>query len=163
MKKTGILLVILTMFSTALFSQGKKPYYPTLLTKDYVVVGISAKTTDKQLLEIRKNILKYTTIRFTNFDVIRGKNGDIYFLSMEVDCRDGYKGNISHAFEKGDTTYYGFIRDYSLNTYKRAFYIGDLTSPLSGINHVEEYLENQKQKNKEDSVSFKQENTVISE
>ncbi|MDO5760757.1 MAG: hypothetical protein Q4Q06_07010, partial [Bacteroidota bacterium] len=44
--------------------------YPYIFTKEYAVVGISAKTTDKELLEIRKNILKYTSIRFTNFDVI---------------------------------------------------------------------------------------------
>lgn len=117
-----------------------KVWYPSLFTKDYVVVAINAHTTDEELLKIRKDILKYSSIRFTNFDVIRSSNGDIYFLSMAVDCRDGYKGNISHAFEPGDTTYYGFVRDYSLNTYKRPFYIGNLLSEYSGIKHVEDYL-----------------------
>lgn len=114
--------------------------YPYIFTKDYAVVGISAKTTDKELLEIRKNILKYTSIRFTNFDVIRGKNGDIYFLSMEVDCRDGYQGAISHAFEQGDTTYYGFIRDYTKEPNKIAFYIGDLSDEKSCIKHVSDKI-----------------------
>ncbi|MCH3924840.1 MAG: hypothetical protein LKE30_07990 [Bacteroidales bacterium] len=155
MKKLGIYITLILGIIVNAYSQdssiSKNNYYPYLFTKDYVVVGINAKTTDKQLLEIRKNILKYTSIRFTNFDVIRGKNGDIYFLSMAVDCRDGYKGDISHSFEKGDTTYYGFVRDYSLNTYKRAFYIGDLTSELSGINHVKEYLEKKSLENEKKS------------
>src|SRR5574344_379784 len=155
MKKLGIYITLILGIIVNAYSQdssiSKNNYYPYLLTKDYVVVGINAKTTDKQLLEIRKNILKYTSIRFTNFDVIRGKNGDIYFLSMAVDCRDGYKGDISHSFEKGDTTYYGFVRDYSLNTYKRAFYIGDLTSELSGINKVKEYLEKKSIENEKKS------------
>lgn len=114
--------------------------YPYIFTKDYAVVGINAKTTDKELFDIRRDILKYTSIRFTNFDVIRGKNGDIYFLSMEVDCRDGYKGAISHAFEPGDTAYYGFIRDFTKEPNKIAFYIGDLSDEKSCINHVNAYI-----------------------
>lgn len=114
--------------------------YPYIFTKDYAVVGVCAKTTDKELLEIRKNILKYTSIRFTNFDVIRGEDGDIYFLSMEVDCRDGHKGAISHAFEAGDTTYYGFIRDYTKEPNKISFYIGDLNDEKSCINHVRQRI-----------------------
>mgnify|MGYP003329490196 CR=1 FL=1 len=58
--------------------------------------------------------------------MIRGKDGDIYFLSMAVDCRDGFKGDISHSFEPGDTTHYGFIRDYTKDPNKIAFYIGNL-------------------------------------
>lgn len=151
MKK--ILGLIICMFCvTSLFAQedsttynNKKGWYPYLFTKDYAVVAINSHTTDEELLKIRKDILKYTSIRFTNFDVIRSDNGDIYFLSMAVDCRDGYKGNISHSFEPGDTTYYGFVRDFSLNTFKRPFFIGNLCSPYSGINHVEEYLLKEKQ------------------
>ena len=112
--------------------------YPYMFSKDYAVVGICAKTTDEELLKIRKDILKYTSIRFTNFDVIRGKDGDIYFLSMAVDCRDGFKGDISHSFEPGDTTYYGFIRDYTKEPNKVAFYIGNLSDENSCIKHVEE-------------------------
>ncbi|MBQ9254139.1 MAG: hypothetical protein IJ180_05115 [Bacteroidales bacterium] len=112
--------------------------YPYMFSKDYAVVGVCAKTTDEELLNIRKDILKYTSIRFTNFDVIRGKDGDIYFLSMAVDCRDGYKGDISHAFEPGDTTYYGFIRDYTKQPNKVAFYMGNLNAETSCIKHVEQ-------------------------
>lgn len=132
-----------------------KVWYPSLFTKDYVVVAVNAHTTDEELLKIRKDVLKYSSIRFTNFDVIRSSNGDIYFLSMAVDCRDGYKGNISHAFEPGDTTYYGFVRDYSLNTYKRPFYIGNLLGEYSGIKHVEDYLKKQSlEANNEDSAQI---------
>ncbi len=146
-----VLMISVLLLCVQLYAQGYKsdledstknvkPWYPSLFSKDYVVVAINAHTTDEELLKIRKDILKYSSIRFTNFDVIRSSNGDIYFLSMAVDCRDGYKGNISHAFEPGDTTYYGFVRDYSLNTYKRPFYIGNLLSEYSGIKHVENYL-----------------------
>ncbi|MBR1768885.1 MAG: hypothetical protein IJ748_00310 [Bacteroidales bacterium] len=139
MKK--ILLAIIGVFFTLnLFSQTENDSsmvcYPYIFTKDYAVVGINAKTTDKELLEIRKNILKYTSIRFTNFDVIRGKDGDIYFLSMEVDCRDGYSGKISHAFEPGDGDYYGFIRDFTKEPDKIAFYMGNLSDEKSCIKHV---------------------------
>lgn len=115
-------------------------WYPCMFTDDYAVVAVNAHTTDAELLRIRKEILKYSSIRFTNFDVIRSNNGDIYFLSMAVDCRDGYKGSISHAFEPGDTTYYGFVRDFSLNSYKRPFFMGNLCSEFSGIDNVENYL-----------------------
>ncbi|MBP3254649.1 MAG: hypothetical protein J6M30_09110 [Bacteroidales bacterium] len=141
-------IMMLCLFGINLYSQQSKAWYPAYFSKDYAVVAVNAHTTDEELLKIRKDILKYTSIRFTNFDVIRSANGDIYFLSMEVDCRDGYSGKISHAFEPGDTTYYGFVRDFSLNTYKKPFFIGNLCSPYSGINHVEEYILN-KQKEEE--------------
>jgi hypothetical protein len=145
MKKTIFMLMLLAI-SFALSAQEKKSWAPFYFSKDYVVVAVCANTTDEELLSIRKNILKYSSIRFTNFDVIRSGDGSIYFLSMEVDCRDGYSGKISHAFEPGDTTYYGFVRDFSLNTYKKPFFIGNLLSPYSGINHVEEYIkENSKE------------------
>lgn len=136
---------MLSLLSGMLFAQSPKSWAPAYFSKDYVVVAINARTTDAELLEIRKNILKFSMIRFTNFDVIRANDGSIYFFSMEVDCRDGYNGKISHAFEPGDTTYYGFVRDYSLNTYKKPFFIGNLLSPYSGINHVEEYILTKKQ------------------
>lgn len=139
MKKIG-LIISLFLFGFSLYAQQPKSWYPTYFSKDYVVVAVNAHTTDAELLKIRKDILKYSLIRFTNFDVIRANDGTIYFLSMEVDCRDGYSGKISHAFEPGDTTYYGFVRDFSLNTYKKPFFMGDLLSPYSGIKHVEEYI-----------------------
>jgi hypothetical protein len=98
------------------------------------MVGVNAKTTDDELLEIRTKLLKFTTIRFTEFDVIRAnptnkkEEGDIQFISMEVDCRDGYSGKISHSFEQGDTSTFGFYRDYSKNTYNKAFFIGNLSN-----------------------------------
>ena len=143
-----LLTVLFTLLASGLFAQGEKSWYPAYFSKDYVVVAVNAHTTDEELLQIRKNILKYSMIRFTNFDVIRAADGSIYFLSMEVDCRDGYSGKISHAFEPGDTTYYGFVRDYSLNTYKKPFFIGNLLSPYSGINHVEEYIATKQEEDK---------------
>lgn len=107
---------------------------PIYIEGDVVMVGVNAKTTDDELLEIRTKLLKYTTIRFTEFDVIRAKptnkkeEGDIQFISMEVDCRDGYSGKISHSFEQGDTSTFGFYRDYSKNTYNKAFFIGNLSN-----------------------------------
>ncbi|MDR1846678.1 MAG: hypothetical protein LBR17_00985 [Bacteroidales bacterium] len=94
---------------------------------DYVAVCVTAKTTDQQLLEIRKKIIQHTKIRFTNFDVIRGNNGDIYFLSMAIDCRDGYSGEFSHSFEPGDTSVQGFVRYYRKNTYNKPFVFGDIS------------------------------------
>ena len=44
--------------------------------------------------------------------------------------------NISHSFEKGDTTIHGFIRDYTKTKYNRAFYYGNLCSEQSGIERV---------------------------
>lgn len=121
-------------FSLVSFSQVEKLIdAPICIEGDIVIVGVSAKTTDKELLEIRTKLLKHTTIRFTEFDVIRAKPkrrrevGDIQFISMEVDCRDGYSGKISHSFEPGDTSVQGFFRDYSKNTYNRAFFIGNLS------------------------------------
>lgn len=126
----------------ALFAQGEsKSLYPFYIGKDYVVVGVSADTSDKELLEIRKNILKYSSIRFTEFDVIRSKSGKIQFLSMRVDCRDGYNAYISHSFEDDDKSVHGFIRDYTRTNYDRAFYYGDLTSELSGIERVSKAIE----------------------
>ncbi|MBR1626808.1 MAG: hypothetical protein IJ681_06660 [Bacteroidales bacterium] len=144
MKKSAF-VIVLSLLAITLSAQEPKEWAPAYFSKDYVVVAVNAHTTDSELLQIRKNILKYSMIRFTNFDVIRADDGSIYFLSMEVDCRDGYNGKISHAFEPGDTTYYGFVRDYSLNTYKKPFFIGNLLSPYSGINHVEEYIATKKQ------------------
>ena len=83
MKKRFVVLVVLMMSFVFSFAQSNnKDLFPFYIGKDYVVVGVSAKTTDKELLEIRKNILKYSTIRFNEFDVVRGENGDIYFLSI---------------------------------------------------------------------------------
>ena len=143
-----LLTVLFTLLASGLFAQGEKSWYPAYFSKDYVVVAVNAHTTDEELLQIRKNIQKYSMIRFTNFDVIRAAAGSIYFLSMEVDCRAGYSGKISHAFEPGDMTYYGFVRDYSLNTYKKPFFIGNLLSPYSGINHVEEYIATKQEEDK---------------
>lgn len=133
MKK--IFLLLLFAFSAiASFAQVEKlKDSPIYIEGDLVVVGVNAKTTDAQLLEIRTKLLKYTSIRFTNFDVIRTtpKNkkevGDIQFISMEVDCRDGFNGKISHSFEPGDNSTYGFYRDYTKNSYKLSFFIGNLT------------------------------------
>ncbi len=148
MRKKAILFVAVLLCSiVGLWAQKDENPYPFYISKDYVVVGVSANTTDKQLLDIRKNILKYSSIRFTNFDVIRGEDGKIYFLSMEIDCRDGYHASISHSFEKGDKSVHGFIRDYSRNNYKRPFYYGDLTSELSGIERVKEAIKKEKEEN----------------
>jgi hypothetical protein len=141
MKKRFIVLLVLVMSFAFSFAQSEsKDLYPFYIGKDYVVVGVSAKTTDKELLEIRKNILKYSSIRFNEFDVIRGEDGDIYFLSIKVDCRDGYNAYISHSFEKGDTSVHGFIRDYTKTHFNRAFYYGDLTNKTSGIERIKQEL-----------------------
>ena len=141
-RKFAIFVSVLLLSVLAIKAQSESnspfPYY---IGKDYVVVGVSSSTSDKELLEIRKNILKYSSIRFTNFDVIRAKSGEIQFLSMEIDCRDGYKASISHSFEKGDKSVFGFIRDYTRTNYDRAFYDGDLTSELSGIERVTKAIE----------------------
>lgn len=132
--KKFILLIGLISLSFVSFSQVELlKDSPIYIKGDVVMVGVNAKTTDKELLEIRTKLLKFTTIRFTEFDVIRAKpenkkkEGDIQFISMEVDCRDGYSGKISHSFEPGDKTTYGFYRDYSKNTYNKAFFIGNLS------------------------------------
>lgn len=137
-----LFLLLLFVFSTiASFAQVEKlKDSPIFIEENLVVVGVSAKTTDAQLLEIRTKLLKYTSIRFTNFDVIRTtpKNkkevGDIQFISMEVDCRDGFSGKISHSFEPGDTSVQGFYRDYTKNSYKLSFFIGDLTEKTIDYN-----------------------------
>ena len=133
--KKFILLLGLISLSFVSFSQVEiLKDSPIYIKGDVVMVGVNAKTTDKELLEIRTKLLKFTTIRFTEFDVIRAKpenkkeEGDIQFISMEVDCRDGYSGKISHSFEPGDKTTYGFYRDYSKNTYNKAFFIGNLSN-----------------------------------
>lgn len=146
MKKKIALLFGMLLFVCLAKAQtaGKEPF-PYYIGKDYVVVGVSANTSDKELLDIRKNILKYSSVRFTNFDVIRGKDGKIQFLSMEIDCRDGYKASISHSFEKGDKSVHGFIRDYTRTNYDRAFYYGDLTTEQAGIERVKRVLEKPKE------------------
>ena len=145
-RSIAILAGLLLMNVFALFAQEEsKSLYPFYIGKDYVVVGVNADTSDKELLEIRKNILKYSSIRFTEFDVIRSKSGKIQFISMEIDCRDGYKASISHSFEKGDKSVHGFIRDYTRTNYDRAFYYGDLTSELSGIERVTQAIEESNQ------------------
>ena len=133
--KKFILLIGLISLSFVSFSQTELlKDSPIYIEGDVVMVGVNAKTTDDELLEIRTKLLKYTTIRFTEFDVIRAKptnkkeEGDIQFISMEVDCRDGYSGKISHSFEQGDTSTFGFYRDYSKNTYNKAFFIGNLSN-----------------------------------
>lgn len=157
MKKVFVLLLVV-IACLSLKAQEKSAdshiCYPYMFSKDYAVVSISAKTTDEELFNIRRNILKYSSIRFTNFDVIRGKDGDIYFLSMAVDCRDGFKGDISHSFEPGDTTHYGFIRDYTKDPNKIAFYIGNLDAENSCISHVEERVA----KTREEANNLEQEN-----
>ncbi|MBR5254534.1 MAG: hypothetical protein IKV46_05790 [Bacteroidales bacterium] len=141
MKKRFVIIAALLMSFVFSFAQSEvKSLYPYYISKDYVVVGVSAKTSDKELLDIRKNILKYSSIRFNEFDVIRGENGDIYFLSMKIDCRDGYSAYISHSFEKGDTTVHGFVRDYTKTHFNRAFYYGDLTDETSGIERIKQAL-----------------------
>ncbi len=140
---TGFLF--LCLFGAMAQNDNDKSPFPYYIGKDYVVVGVSCDTSDKELLEIRKNILKYSSIRFTEFDVIRSKSGKIQFISMEIDCRDGYKASISHSFEKGDKSVHGFIRDYTRTNYDRAFYYGDLTSELSGIERVTQAIEESNQ------------------
>ncbi|MDR0971816.1 MAG: hypothetical protein LBM25_05485 [Bacteroidales bacterium] len=132
MKKIFFLLLV-SLFCLKGFAQIEKLDSTYIyIDKDLVVLGINSNTTDEQLLDIRTRLLKYSTIRFTEFDVIReqtnekDKKGKIQFISMEVDCRDGYVGKISHSFEKGDTSTWGFYRNYEKNSYKRAFYIGQL-------------------------------------
>lgn len=133
--KKFILLLGLISLSFVSFSQTELlKDSPIYIEGDVVMVGVNAKTTDDELLEIRTRLLKFTTIRFTEFDVIRAnptnkkEEGDIQFISMEVDCRDGYSGKISHSFEQGDTSTFGFYRDYSKNTYNKAFFIGNLSN-----------------------------------
>lgn len=148
MKKI-ILLLGFIAFSFASFSQverlGQDPIY---IDDTLVVIGINAKTTDKELMEIRTKLLKFTTIRFIEFDVIREtrpkkeSEGDIQFLSLEIDCRDGYIGRISHSFEKGDRSLQGFYRNYSKNTYNRAFFIGQL---------ADKYIDKENNKVQEDN------------
>ncbi len=144
-KRIALLFGILLCACFVKAQSGDKEPFPYYIGKDYVVVGVSANTSDKQLLEIRKNILKYSTVRFTNFDVIRGKDGKIQFLSMEIDCRDGYRASISHSFEKGDKSIHGFIRDYTRNNYDRAFYYGDLTVEQAGIERVKRAMSEAKE------------------
>lgn len=131
--KKFILLLGLISLSFVSFSQVEiLKDSPIYINGDVVMIGVNAKTTDKELLEIRTKLLKYTNIRFTEFDVIRAtptckkEEGDIQFISMEVDCRDGFSGKISHSFESGDKSTFGFYRDYSMNTYNKAFFIGNL-------------------------------------
>ena len=133
--KKFILLLGLISLSFVSFSQTEiLKDSPIYIEGDVVMVGVNAKTTDDELLEIRTKLLKFTTIRFTEFDVIRAnptnkkEEGDIQFISMEVDCRDGYSGKISHSFEQGDASTFGFYRDYSKNTYNKAFFIGNLSN-----------------------------------
>jgi hypothetical protein len=146
MRKRIFTLILLTISFVCSFAQKEqKSPYPYYIGKDYVVVGVSAKTTDKELLEIRQNILKYSSIRFNEFDVIRGEDGNIYFLSMKIDCRDGYSAYISHSFEKGDTSVHGFIRDYTKTKFNRAFYYGDLTNEISGIERVNQVIAEKKE------------------
>ncbi len=150
MKNRLIISIFLLFISLTGYAQLEKiedsPYY---IDKDLVVVGITANTTDKELLEIRTQLLKFTSIRFTNFDVIREKKGrkferfwfrkqygKIQFVSMEVDARDGFSGKISHSFEPGDKSTQGFYRDYEKNTYNKAFFIGDLGEETQRINSL---------------------------
>ncbi|MDR1725167.1 MAG: hypothetical protein LBR28_02110 [Bacteroidales bacterium] len=135
MKKILVLIaIILCFYACATTLQKSNILSPITIEKkastnevDYVCVCITSKTTDEQLLEIRKKIIQHTKIRFTNFDVIRGSNGDIYFLSMSIDCRDGYSGEFSHSFEPGDTSVQGFYRHYRKNTYIKPFVFGDIS------------------------------------
>jgi len=132
MKKIILLLGFISL-SLVSFSQVEKiNNTPIYIDDTLIVVGVRANTSDKELMEIRTKLLKYSTIRFIEFDVIREPSskqdveGDIQFLSLEIDCRDGYIGRISHSFEKGDNSIQGFYRNYSKNTYSRAFFIGQL-------------------------------------
>lgn len=126
-----LLLLLFLIIPTLLFSQKKYP--PVSIDSTKVVVTVTAKTTDEELFKIRKDLLRFTIIRFVNFDVIRGENGDIYFLSMHVDCRDGYNGNISHSFEEGDESVWGFYRHYKKRPYQLPFFIGNLTDKIDNI------------------------------
>jgi hypothetical protein len=135
MKKIIVLIaVIVCLCSCSTTLQKSSNLSPITIEKKegtndvaYVQVCITAKTSDAQLLEIRKKIIQHTKIRFTNFDVIRGSNGDIYFLSMAIDCRDGYSGEFSHSFEPGDTSVQGFFRHYFKNTYNQPFVFGNIS------------------------------------
>lgn len=142
MKKIFFLLVF-SILSIIAYSQVEKlQNSPIFIDDTLVVIGINSKTSDKELLEIRTKLLKFSTIRFIEFDVIRepsskkNEQGDIQFLSLEVDCRDGYIGKISHSFEKGDNSIQGFYRDYSKNTYRRAFFIGKLADNYPNIENT---------------------------
>lgn len=126
-------LFFLFFLTLPLLLSAQKKYPPVSIDSTKVVITVTAKTTDEELFKIRKDLLRFTIIRFVNFDVIRGKDGDIYFLSMHVDCRDGYNGNISHSFEKGDESVWGFCRYYKKRPYQRPFFIGDLTDKLETI------------------------------
>jgi len=145
---------------------------PIYIDDTLVVIGVSAKTTDSELLEIRTKLLKFTTIRFIEFDVIRepsqkrDQEGDIQFVSLEVDCRDGYIGRISHSFEKGDNSIQGFYRNYSKNTYNRAFFIGKLGERFDKqenikvledeieLNSDQNDIDNQEEDGKQEKKSF---------
>lgn len=154
MKKICIFIFSIMYISYG-FSQIEKLEKSNIyIDKDLVVVGVTAKTTDEELLEIRTKLLKFTSIRFTNFDVIREPKGwkfkkfwfrkeygDIKFISMEVDSRDGFYGKISHSFEKGDKSIQGFYRDYQKNTYNKSFFIGNLsleTQRIKSLNQSQE-------------------------
>ncbi|MDR1005572.1 MAG: hypothetical protein LBL74_01735 [Bacteroidales bacterium] len=132
MKKILALITIILCFygcsNQKQIAQSPTTIPPITIGKDYVAVCITAKTTDKELFDIRKKIIQHSKIRFTNFDVIRGSNGDIYFLSMAVDCRDGYSGEFSHSFEPGDTSVRGFYRNYKKNSYESPFGVGDMST-----------------------------------
>ncbi|MDR0789869.1 MAG: hypothetical protein LBO06_03630 [Bacteroidales bacterium] len=135
MKKIiGLIVVIFCFWGCSTTLQKTSDLSPITIDKKagtnevaFVSVCVTAKTSDEQLLEIRKKIIQHTKIRFTNFDVIRGSNGDIYFLSMAIDCRDGYSGEFSHSFEPGDTSVQGFYRHYYKNTYNKPFVFGDIS------------------------------------
>jgi hypothetical protein len=154
MKRLILLSVFVCLSLMALCQTEKIKDNPLYITKDLVVMGINAYTTDAQLLAIRTNLLKYSTIRFTNFDVIRTKEykktflglfkkkveGQIQFVSIEVDCRDGFNGKISHSFEKGDNDTWGFYRDYEKNSFKKSFFIGNLTKETANNEQQEERI-----------------------
>lgn len=144
MKKLFLLLVFSFIAGVVVAQVERLKESPIYIDDTLVVVGVNAKTTDKELLEIRTKLLKFTTIRFIEFDVIREttkskyEEGDIQFISMEVDCRDGYVGKISHSFEPGDKSIQGFYRDYSKNTFRRAFFIGALADKYIALKRTEE-------------------------
>ena len=88
-----------------------------------VFLLITENTTESELIKIAAEFKSERNITVDFSETEFYGNGKIENLKLQVDCNDGFKGNVNVAGEVLEIKNSGFVRDYSKKA-ERPFSIG---------------------------------------
>ena len=120
MKKAALFLFGILMLSCAKESETT---YSTNSGSEKAFLLITENTTESDLVKIAAEFKSERNITVDFSETEFYGNGKIENLKLQVDCNDGFKGNVNVAGEVLEIKNSGFVRDYSKKA-ERPFSIG---------------------------------------